>query len=217
MHLQVVLDEIICKAFPTTLKRATSNTISTFKELSGHFVMHFISGQRYKRSSMSLLNIKQWDNESLRSYVTHINKEALLIDEISFTEEDARRLHHPHDDALVINLSIADFNTWRVLVDNGSSIDIFYHPAFQQMRINKERLLLWDPLVRFGSTKVFPVGSITLPVTIGTYPQQITKEISFLVVKFSSTNNAINGQPTLKAWKAATSTYHLPSKIPNRV
>ena len=30
---------------------------------------------------------------------------------ISFTEEDARWVHHPHDDALVINLTIADFNT----------------------------------------------------------------------------------------------------------
>ena len=49
---------------------------------------------------------------------------------ISFTEEDARRLHHPHDDALVINLSIADFNTQRILVDNGSSVDIHYYPTF---------------------------------------------------------------------------------------
>ena len=30
---------------------------------------------------------------------------------ISFTKDDAWRLHHLHDDALVINLSIADFNT----------------------------------------------------------------------------------------------------------
>ena len=30
---------------------------------------------------------------------------------INFTKEDARRLHHPHDNALVINLSIVDFNT----------------------------------------------------------------------------------------------------------
>ena len=29
---------------------------------------------------------------------------------ISFTEKDAQRLHHPHDDALVINLTIANFN-----------------------------------------------------------------------------------------------------------
>ena len=41
---------------------------------------------------------------------------------ISFTEEDARWLHHAHDDALVINLSIANFNTQ--LVDNGCSTDI---------------------------------------------------------------------------------------------
>ena len=44
----------------------------------------------------------------------------------------------PHDDALVINLTIADFNTLRVLVDNGSSADILYYPTFQQMRIGKE-------------------------------------------------------------------------------
>ena len=28
-----------------------------------------------------MLNIKQWENESLRSYVTQFNKEALLIEE----------------------------------------------------------------------------------------------------------------------------------------
>ena len=49
---------------------------------------------------------------------------------INFTEEDARWLHHPQDDALVIILSIADFNTRWVLVDNGSSVDILYYPAF---------------------------------------------------------------------------------------
>ena len=50
---------------------------------------------------------------------------------IYFTKEDARRLHHPHDDALVISLSIVDFNTRPVLVDNGSSADILYYPTFQ--------------------------------------------------------------------------------------
>lgn len=28
---------------------------------------------------------------------------------ITFTEEDAKWLHHPHDDALVITLTIADY------------------------------------------------------------------------------------------------------------
>ena len=49
---------------------------------------------------------------------------------IEFLEEDARRLHHPHDDALVISIRVRDYNTHRVLVDNGNSVDILYYPAF---------------------------------------------------------------------------------------
>lgn len=90
---------------------------------------------------------------------------------ISFTKENTQQLHHPHDNALVINLSITVFNTRWVLVDNGRSTDIIYYPTFQQIRINKECLLpLETPLVGFGSTKVFPVETTTLLVTIGTYP-----------------------------------------------
>ena len=55
------------------------------------------------------------------------------IDEpaISFTDEEAERIHHPHDDAIVITLLIADYTTRRVLMDNGSSEDILYYHAFQ--------------------------------------------------------------------------------------
>ena len=101
---------------------------------------------------------------------------------------------------MVISLSIADFNTRQVLVDNGSLADILYYLAFQQMRIDKERLLPSDiSLMGFDGTKVFPVGTITLPETIGIYPQQLTREVSFLVIDCSSAYNAIIGRPTLNA------------------
>ena len=50
---------------------------------------------------------------------------------IGFSEEDARRLHHPHNDALVVSIRIEDYNMHRVLIDNGSSADILYYSAFQ--------------------------------------------------------------------------------------
>ena len=51
------------------------------------------------------------------------------------------------------------------------------------MRIDRERLVLMNaPLVGFGGIRVFPLGVVTLPVTVGDYPQQITKDITFLVV-----------------------------------
>ena len=72
---------------------------------------------------------------------------------IKFSEDDARRLHHPHDIALVVSLQIGDYNMHWVLVDNGSSADILYYPAFQQMRIDRERLTPTNaPLMGFGGT-----------------------------------------------------------------
>ena len=50
---------------------------------------------------------------------------------IGFSEDDARRLHHPHDDALVVSIWVKDYNVHRMLVNNGSSVDILYYPAFQ--------------------------------------------------------------------------------------
>ena len=89
MHLQGILDEIMCRAFPTTLRglvriwfsRLTPNSISSFKELSAQFASHFIGGHRYKKSTACLMNIKQREDETLRSYITRFNKEVLLIDE----------------------------------------------------------------------------------------------------------------------------------------
>ena len=91
---------------------------------------------------------------------------------IGFLEEDARRLHHPHDDALVINLRVGDYNMHWILFDNGSSTDILYYPAFQQMMIDREQLVPVNaPLVGFEGMRVFPIDTVTLLVTVGDYPQ----------------------------------------------
>ena len=133
---------------------------------------------------------------------------------IEFSEEDAQCLHHPHDDVLVISIQVGDYNTHRVLVDNSSSADILYYLAFQQMMIDKEQLIPMNtPLVGFGGTRVFPLGAVMLSVTVGDYPQQITKDITFLVVDCSSTYNAILGWPTLNSWNVVTLTYHLMIKF----
>ena len=111
---------------------------------------------------------------------------------IGFSEEDVRRLHHLHDDALVVSIRVGDYNIHWVLVDNGSSADILYYSAFQQVGIDKGRLIPTNaPLISFGGTRVFPLGAVTLSVMVGDYPQQITKDVTFLVVNYSSAYNAI--------------------------
>ena len=134
---------------------------------------------------------------------------------IGFSKEDVRHLHHPHDDALVVSIWIEDYNMHRVLVDNGSSADILYYSAFQQMGIDREWLISTNaPLVGFRGTRVLPLDAITLSEVVGDYPQQIAKDVTFLVVDYSSAYNAILGRPTLNSWKAVTSTYHMMIKFP---
>ena len=99
-------------------------------------------------------------------------------------------------------------------MDNGSSADILYYPALQQMKLGRDQLrLVNSPLVGFGGMKVQPVGTISLLMVVGAYPRQITKDVNFLVVDCSSSYNAIIGRPTLNSWKAVTSTYHLSVKF----
>ena len=51
-------------------------------------------------------------------------------------------------------------------------------------------------------------------MVVGAYPQQVTRNVNFLVVDCSSSYNAIIGRPILNSWKAVTSTYHLSIKFP---
>ena len=115
MHLQRVPDEIMCRAFSTTLKgparvwfsKIPSNSVSSFKELSKLFVNNFIGRQRHKRSSSSLLTIEQGENESLWSFITHFNREALTMDEV--------------DDKILL----AAFH-------NGVNSDLFIHKLYEK-------------------------------------------------------------------------------------
>ena len=102
---------------------------------------------------------------------------------VTFSEDDARGIHQPHDDALVITMTIAGFITKRVLIDNGSSADIIYLPAYQQMKIDKEQLRPINiPLIGFIGDKVNPLGVVSLVIEAGTYPKQVTTSVEFLVV-----------------------------------
>ena len=134
---------------------------------------------------------------------------------MSFNEADARGVKQPHNDPLVIMLNIEGFNTKRILVDNGSSADIIYLPAFQQLKLDPKRLRPFEsPLVSFSGDRVYPKGIVTLTVTMGAQPKQLTCQLDFLVVDCPSSYNVIIGKPTLNRWKAATSTYYLKVKFP---
>ena len=49
-------------------------------------------------------------NVQLTGFVPKMEQIDNLV--IEFTEEDARRLHHPHNDALVVSIRVGDYNIY---------------------------------------------------------------------------------------------------------
>ena len=134
---------------------------------------------------------------------------------ITFNEDNARGIHQPHDDALVVTMTIVSFITRQVLIDNGSSADIIYLPAYQQIKIDKERLRPMDiPLVGFTRDKIKPSGIVSFIIEADTYLKQVRASVEFLLVDCPSTYNVIIGCPTLNKLRAVTSTYHLLVRFP---
>ncbi|KAL0444127.1 UNVERIFIED_CONTAM: hypothetical protein Slati_2135400 [Sesamum latifolium] len=70
------------------------------------------------------------------------------------------------------------------------------------------------PLTSFSGSIVEPMGEVTLPMSLGSYPKRITKMVKFLVVNAPSAHNVILGRPSLNAFQAIASTYHLKLKFP---
>ena len=72
-------------------------------------------------------------------------------DTLTFSTEDEQGIHYPHDDPPVVALTIANYAVKRVLIDTGSSSDILFTSAFDQLGISRERLRpVATPLVEFN-------------------------------------------------------------------
>ncbi|GAV83174.1 LOW QUALITY PROTEIN: hypothetical protein CFOL_v3_26624, partial [Cephalotus follicularis] len=121
---------------------------------------------------------------------------------ITFSEADYEGVRLPHDDPVVVTLLVELFTMKRILIDSGSSADILYKHAFDQLRIPADQLKPMTPLVGFTGETIHPLGSINLSVVARTAPRQTQVEMTFLVVDTPSPYNAIVGRPGLNLLEA---------------
>ena len=112
-----------------------------------------------------------------------VSKFPQLDTTITFSVSDMEGCQHPHDDPLVIKAVVANKTIHRVLVDNGSSVDIIFASAFDKMGIGREKLELVNACLRgFSGERVLPLGLIQLVLTLGDPPCQATTAVRFLIV-----------------------------------
>ncbi|PON67707.1 hypothetical protein PanWU01x14_101310 [Parasponia andersonii] len=130
----------------------------------------------------------------------HINAAPIV-----FTRQDLTTVRRPHDDPLVIRLQIGSALVGRVLVDGGSSVDILFLTTFVSMGLDRSALRpTCQPLFAFDSTRVCPLGIITLDVRAA----ERCINVDFVVVDCQSSFNVIMGRGWIHAMHGVASTLH---------
>lgn len=106
---------------------------------------------------------------------------------IMWTDDDEEGILYPHEDALVIKAMVAGTELRRILVDTGSSVDILFKSALDDMGIADLKLERKNTSLKgFGGGRLTPMGIIELPITMGTKPFERTMMLDFVVVEEKS-------------------------------
>ncbi|KAL0445719.1 UNVERIFIED_CONTAM: hypothetical protein Slati_1699800 [Sesamum latifolium] len=76
-----------------------------------------------------------------------------------------------HNDALVITAILANYEVGRIFIDFGSSADILFEEAYDQMQLGEVSLeKVNTSLYGFAEEVVHPRGMVSLPLTMGEEP-----------------------------------------------
>ena len=124
---------------------------------------------------------------------------------MGFSAEDKIGTIQPHDDTLVVTLRIGEYDVKRVLVDQGSVVEIMYPDLYKGPNLKPEDITAYDsPLVSFEGKIVTPRGQIRLPIQTGSD----VVEVDFIVVDAYSPYTAIVARPWLHALGVVSSTLY---------
>ena len=111
---------------------------------------------------------------------------------MGFSDEDKIGTIQPHDDALVITLQIGGYYVKRVMVDQGSAVEIIYPDLYKGLNLKAEDLTPYSsPLVSFEGKIIIPNGQIRLPMQTGSE----VVEVNFIVMDAYSPYTAIVTRP----------------------
>jgi hypothetical protein len=116
---------------------------------------------------------------------------------------------------MVIKANIAGWGISKVLMDSGSSVNIIFVNALDQMKLSWNQLQPSDsPLIGFGGKQIDALGKISLPVSFRGQENARTKYITFDVVDLYYPHNGIFGRGFANKFNAAIHMGYLCMKIP---
>ena len=130
---------------------------------------------------------------------------------MGFSDEDKIGTIQSHNDTLVITLQIGGYDVKRVMVDQGSAVEIMYLDLYKGLNLKAEDLTPYSSLlVSFEGKIIIPKGQIRLPVQTGSE----VVEVDFIIVDAYSPYTTVVAKPWLHTLGAVSSALHQKVKYP---
>uniref|UniRef100_A0A2N9GLN7 G-patch domain-containing protein n=1 Tax=Fagus sylvatica TaxID=28930 RepID=A0A2N9GLN7_FAGSY len=143
---------------------------------------------------------------SFENMVTSI----LVTNQLTFSDDELPPEGRGHTKALYISVKTNDRVVSRVLIDNGSALNVCPLSTLEKLDIDPTRVRVNSMVVRaFDGTRREVLGEIDLPVEIG--PQ--VYDINFQVLRIDSPYNLLLGRPWLHTAGAVPSSLHQKMKL----
>ncbi|KAF8407326.1 hypothetical protein HHK36_006453 [Tetracentron sinense] len=201
-----VSDESVLKALKQS-KKAEYSVLEQMNKMPAQISILglLLSSQLHRKTLLKVLDEAQVPStispEDLEKVVGNIT----TLTTINFDEEELGPEGTNHAKALHITVLCNEMIVARVLIDNGSALNVCPRATIQSLGISEENIKPNGMTIRaFDSSKRQVVGEIDLEVTIGPHNFDIT----FQVVDIPAAFNLLLGRPWLHSAGAVPSSLH---------
>ncbi|KAJ9539013.1 hypothetical protein OSB04_031746 [Centaurea solstitialis] len=166
-HLKDIIPEEL-KRLASPVHTKVVNSITGGSEVCG---LTYSAAKRHAREGPERHPIP----EEFRS----ITEKELDAAKITFDQDDLRETHQKHHDALVIQLTIGNCLTKRILIEGGSSANVIFADTFKIMGIERSDIVRrTTTLIGFNGDTTNTLKEIILPV----FAKGINKQTKFNVI-----------------------------------
>lgn len=112
-----------------------------------------------------------------------------------------------NNDLIVISTNIDNSNVRRILINDGSVVEILSYDVYHKLRLNDKDRKFAKPIYGFNNNSIHLREGVILPITMGQGSYTLTFFTNFVVVDQPIAYNTIFSRPMMKATQIVTIVY----------
>jgi hypothetical protein len=198
--------------FLRIIKSSEYSVVKQLSKMPSHIsvLALLLASESHRKALLKVLNEAYVPEDitgpSFENMVTSI----LVTNQLTFSDDELPPEGRGHVKALYISVKTNDRIVSRVLIDNGSALNVCPLSTLEKLDIDPTRVRVTSMVVQaFDGTRRELLGEIDLPVEVGLQ----VYNINFQVLKIDSPYNLLLGRPWLHTAGAVPSSLHQKMKL----